>query len=50
MRGSSRTQAHLYHRGEHGEDPVIGKELADLAHRRQKVFGVTQHVYRGKNK
>jgi hypothetical protein len=36
--------------GEQANDPDIQKELADLAQRQQKIFGITNNIYRGKNK
>jgi hypothetical protein len=36
--------------GEQANDPDIQKELANLAQRQQKIFSITNNIYRGKNK
>jgi hypothetical protein len=36
--------------GEQANDPDIQKELANLAQRQQKIFSITNDIYRGKNK
>ena len=36
--------------GEQTKDPDIQKELKDLSDRQEKIFEVTNNIYRGKNR
>ena len=51
VRVNSRTKVYgEKYQGEQAADEGIQKELADLAVRQQKIFDVTDNIYRGKNK
>ena len=51
IRVNSRTQTYArQYKGEQAEDPDIKKEVVDLAQREQKIFDVTNDIYRGKNR
>jgi hypothetical protein len=51
LRVNSRTKTYGEHyTGEQTGDPDICKELADLAQRQQKIYDVTENIYKGKNK
>jgi hypothetical protein len=51
IRVNSRTLTYgQQYSGEQANDPDIHKELADLAQRQQKIFSITNDIYRGKNK
>ena len=51
IRVNSRTQTYArQYPGEQAEDAEIEKELNNLAQRQQKIFDVTNDIYRGKNK
>jgi len=51
IRVNSRTKVYgEKYQGEQAAEPDIVKELGDLAQRQQKIFEVTDNIYRGKNK
>ena len=51
IRVNSRTKVYGdRYTGEQAADPDIQRELGDLASRQQKIFEVTNNIYRGKNR
>jgi hypothetical protein len=51
LRVNSRTKVYGdKYQGEQTAEPDIQKELMDLAMRQQKIYDVTENIYKGKNK